>query len=100
MTTFRQPALVEQFIDGRELNVALIGHPTPRVLPLSEIDFGALPEGVPRIVSYDAKWTTGSVDDLGTVPVLHPQLPNAVAARVRRAADERVHRQVREDHLR
>ena len=88
MTTFRQPALVEEFIDGRELNVALLGHPTPRVLPLSEIDFAALPPDVPRIVSYDAKWTTGSVDDLGTVPVLHPQLPNAVAARVRRVAAE------------
>src|SRR3984957_2860746 len=86
VTTFRQPALVEPFIDGRELNVGLIGHPTPRVLPLSEMPFGALPVVVPRIVSYDAKWTTGSVDDLGTVPVLHPQLPNAVAARVRRAA--------------
>ncbi len=86
VSTLRQPCLVEQFIDGRELNVALLGHPTPRVLPLSEIDFGALPEGAPRIVSYDAKWTTGSADDLGTVPVLHPQLPSAVAARVRRAA--------------
>jgi D-alanine-D-alanine ligase len=88
VSTFRQPALVEEFIDGRELNVALIGHPTPRVLPLSEIDFTALPPGVPRIVSYDAKWSAGSADDLGTVPVLHPQLPNSVAARVRRAAAE------------
>ena len=88
VTTFRQPCLVEEFIDGRELNVALLGHPTARVLPLSEIDFGALPVGVPQIVSYDAKWTTGSVDDLGTVPVLHPVLPNTVAARVRRAAAE------------
>jgi D-alanine-D-alanine ligase len=88
VTTFRQPSLVEEFIDGRELNVALIGHPTPRVLPLSEIDFGALPPDVPRIVSYDAKWTAGSVDDLGTVPVLHPLLANSVAARVRRAAAE------------
>jgi D-alanine-D-alanine ligase len=88
VTTFRQPCLVEQFIDGRELNVALLGHPTPRVLPLSEIDFGALPEDAPRIVSYDAKWTTGSPDDLGTVPVLHPSLPSAVAARVRRVAAE------------
>lgn len=83
---FRQPCLVEEFIDGRELNVAMLGHPTPRVLPLSEIDFAGLPEGAPRIVSYDAKWATGSVDDLGTVPVLHPQLPGAVAARVRRVA--------------
>jgi len=86
LTGLRQPCLVEQFVDGREFNVALLGHPTPRVLPLSEIDFGALPEGTPRIVSYDAKWSSGSVEDLGTVPVLHPSLSNTVAARVRRAA--------------
>jgi D-alanine-D-alanine ligase len=86
VTSLRQPCLVEQFVDGREFNVAMLGHPTPRVLPLSEIDFGALPVDVPRIVSYEAKWSSGSVDDLGTVPVLHPTLPNGVAARVRRAA--------------
>ena len=86
VSAFRQPALVEEYIDGRELNVAMLGHPTPRVLPLSEIDFTRLPEGVPRIVSYDAKWAAGSIDDLGTVPVLHPSLPGAVAARVRRVA--------------
>jgi D-alanine-D-alanine ligase len=88
VTTLRQPCLVEQFIDGREFNVAMLGHPTPRVLPLSEIDFRGLPEGVPRIVSYDAKWSSGSVDDLGTVPVLHPSLPTQIAARVRRVAAE------------
>ncbi len=85
---FRQPCLVEQYIDGREFNVAMLGHPTPRVLPLSEIDFTGMPEGSPRIVSYDAKWTSGSADDLGTVPVLYPQLPNGLGARVRRVAAE------------
>jgi D-alanine-D-alanine ligase len=88
LSSFKQPALVEQYVDGREFNVAMLGHPTPRVLPLSEIDFTALPAGAPRIVSYEAKWATGSVDDLGTVPVLHPALPNAVAARVRRVATD------------
>lgn len=88
VTSFKQPALVEEYIDGREFNVAMLGHPTPRVLPLSEIDFTALPSDAPRIVSYDAKWTSGSVDDLGTVPMLHPSLPNTVAARVRRVASE------------
>jgi D-alanine-D-alanine ligase len=86
VTRFRQPCLVEEYVDGREFNVAMLGHPTPRVLPLSEIDFTGLPEGAPRIVSYDAKWTSGSVDDIGTVPVLHPSLPTAIAARVRRVA--------------
>jgi D-alanine-D-alanine ligase len=86
VNAFRQPVLAEEYIDGREFNVAMLGHPTPRVLPLSEIDFTGLPADVPRIVSYDAKWAAGSVDDLGTVPVLHPCLPNAVAARVRRVA--------------
>lgn len=88
MAALRQPCLVEQFIDGREFNVALLGHPTPRVLPLSEIDFGGLPAGAPHIVSYDAKWSSGSEDDLGTVPVLHPVLGSAVAARVRRVATD------------
>jgi D-alanine-D-alanine ligase len=88
MATLRQPCLVEQFIEGREFNVALLGHPTPRVLPLSEIDFGGLPAGAPHIVSYDAKWSSGSEDDLGTVPILHPVLGSAVAARVRRVATD------------
>ncbi len=83
---FAQPCLVERFVDGRELNVALFGFPNARVLPLQEIDFSALPPGAPRIVTYDAKWSTGSTDDLGTRPVIMPTLPSAVAARVRRVA--------------
>ena len=37
-------------------------------------------------MTYDAKWSTGSTDDLGTRPVILPAIPSAVAARVRRAA--------------
>lgn len=88
LLSLRQPCLVEEYVDGREFNVALLGDPTPRVLPLSEIDFAGLPPDAPRIVSYDAKWMVGSVDDIGTVPVMHPPLPSTVGARVRRAALE------------
>ena len=88
VAAFRQPCLVERFIEGRELNVALFGFPTARVLPLQEIDFALLPDGEPKIVSYDAKWQEGSVADRGTRPVMHPTLPPAVAARVRRVAVE------------
>jgi D-alanine-D-alanine ligase len=87
-TSLRQPCLVEQFIPGRELNVALFGYPAARVLPLAEIDFSGLSSELPPIVSYEAKWNEGSPEDLGTRPVLHPQLPGNVAARVRRVAVE------------
>jgi len=85
---FKAPCLVEQYIEGREFNVALLGYPQARILPLQEIDFSNLPTEVPHIVSYDAKWRTGSVEDLGTQPVMHPELPAAIAARLRRAATE------------
>ncbi|GAC1353595.1 MAG: hypothetical protein NVSMB47_06300 [Polyangiales bacterium] len=81
-----QPILVERFVPGREFNVALLGYPTARILPLSEIDFTGLPAHLPRIVSYEAKWREGSPEDLGTVPITFPQLPSAVAARIRRVA--------------
>jgi D-alanine-D-alanine ligase len=58
--------LVQRFVDGREMNLALVGE---HVLPHSEIHW-ALPEGLPRLVTYAAKWDTGSVYDLGTVPRL------------------------------
>lgn len=51
--------LVEQYIEGRELNVSLLGH---RVLPIAEIDMSRLPDGQPRIVTYDAKWNKTSAD--------------------------------------
>jgi D-alanine-D-alanine ligase len=85
---FKAPCLVEQYAEGREFNVALLGYPQARVLPLQEIDFSNLPPDQPHIVSYDAKWRTGSVEDLGTQPVMHPELPSNVAARLRRAATE------------
>lgn len=58
--------LVQEFVDGREINLAIVG---AQVLPPAEIDFSTLPEGSPAIVSFEAKWMTGSAEDLGTRPV-------------------------------
>jgi len=68
LTTFKQPALVEQFIAGREIYVPLLGNTPRRTLPLTEIRFGAFFNDRPNIVSYQAKWVAGSPewDNTGT----------------------------------
>jgi D-alanine-D-alanine ligase len=54
---FRQPALVEEFLPGREFTVAILGNGAEaRVLPIVEIRFDSLPAGMNPIYSYEAKW--------------------------------------------
>ncbi len=54
---YGQPALVESFLEGREFTVAMLGNsPLPRVLPIVELNYSSLPEGVNHIYSYEAKW--------------------------------------------
>jgi D-alanine-D-alanine ligase len=53
---FGGPVLVEEFIEGRELHVAVWGNDPPEVLPIVEFDFSDLPADHPNIISYDAKW--------------------------------------------
>jgi len=79
---FAQGVLVERFIAGRELNVALLGpHDAPQVLPLRAIDFSHFPKGRPALVTYASKWVEGSPDWNGT-NVVDADLPPAAAERV------------------
>lgn len=57
----------EAFIAGREFNLAMLaGANGPDLLPIQEIRFDTLPEGVPHIVDYAAKWDQTSVEYHGT----------------------------------
>lgn len=54
---YQQPAIVEQFISGREFTVGVLGnYPDFEILPIVEINYSELPPGATPIYSYEAKW--------------------------------------------
>ncbi len=53
---YQGPVLAEEFIDGREFYVGVIGNSDVKALPVMEMDFTGYPEGRPKIASYEAKW--------------------------------------------
>lgn len=53
---FDSPALIEEYIEGREIYASVLGNENAEVLPLVELDLSKLPEGTPRIAGADVKW--------------------------------------------
>lgn len=53
---FGPPILVEEFIDGKELHVSVLGNNPPMVLPVLEYDFSELEGDHPPVITYDVKW--------------------------------------------
>jgi D-alanine-D-alanine ligase len=84
-TNFTQDVLIEEYIDGRELNVAILGD---QILPISEIRFDGLPDQLPKIVTYEAKWSPESVYYKNTVPSCPAVLAKPVRQKVEKMAKE------------
>jgi D-alanine-D-alanine ligase len=78
-------ALVEEYIDGRELYVGVLGNVAPTALPPIEMDFSGLPEGAPRIMSSRAKWNKRSAEYKGTESVL-ADVPDELKAKLQKVA--------------
>jgi len=59
---YDKPILIEEFLTGKDLSVGIIGNPPEdyTVLPIIEEDYSVLPEGLPRICGYEAKWLPDS----------------------------------------
>jgi len=59
---YDKPVLVEEFLAGKDLSVGIIGNPPEEytVLPIIEEDYTALPDNLPRICGYEAKWLPDS----------------------------------------
>jgi D-alanine-D-alanine ligase len=83
---FDSPALIEEYIEGREIYASILGNEDPAVLPLVELDLSKLPEGTPRIASAEVKWEkeTESYRVTKSAPV--EDLPEATAKRMEETA--------------
>ena len=53
---YASPILVEEFVEGREFYVGVLGNAQPEALPIMEMDFTGFPDDKPRIASWAAKW--------------------------------------------
>ncbi len=76
------PFLVEEYLPGKEINVALFPEPKHGHVVPTEIDFSVLPPGLPRFVTYDSKW--------------NPQSPEYVTRSVPAVLDVALRREVEE----
>ncbi len=60
LRTFHQAALIEDFIDGREFHVTVVGNGKLHALPAAEMDFSAFVEAKQRLCSYESKFDPNS----------------------------------------
>jgi D-alanine-D-alanine ligase len=92
---FQAPVLVEQFVEGREFYVGVLGNANAHALPVMELDFSGFPAGVPRIASWEAKWGddgAGSGEQYaGTQSIFPSDIAPALVERMQHAAVEAFH---------
>ncbi len=89
---YKQPALVQLFLPGREFNVGIVGGKRTRLMPLAEVRYEEMPPEIPPIMSYAAKWIENSLEYKKTSiicpTVVEPELArelNDIAIRAFRA---------------
>ena len=89
---YQQPVLVEQFIDGREFYVGVLGNLNAEALPVMELDFSGFPADRPRIASWGAKWGENGdgsgAEYAGTRSIFPADLDPELAARMQHVAVE------------
>jgi D-alanine-D-alanine ligase len=81
-------ALAEEYIDGREFYVGVLGNQELTAFPPIEVDFSKMPAGKPHIMDSKAKWDETSAEFKGTESVLAEGLPPELVARLQKAATD------------
>jgi D-alanine-D-alanine ligase len=92
---YQSPALAEEFVEGREFYVGVLGNQNAKALPIIELDFSKFPADRPRIASWEAKWgddgDAKGVEYEGTESVFPENLPDELRDRIQKAALEAFH---------
>ncbi|MGH7725403.1 MAG: D-alanine--D-alanine ligase family protein [Candidatus Eiseniibacteriota bacterium] len=83
---FDAPVLIEEYIEGRELYVGVLGNAEPEALPIVELDLSKLPEGTPKIAGSEVKWEKGTVAYKVTKSVLAADLEEERIAELQQIA--------------
>lgn len=82
---FNHPVLIEQYIEGREIYVGVIGNARPEAFPPIELDLSHLPEGTPRIAGAEVKWDEGTRAYRGSKYQVPDDLPAEVVDAITQA---------------
>lgn len=83
---FNHPVLIEQYIEGREIYVGVLGNATPEAFPPVELDLSHLPSGTPRIAGTEVKWESGTHAYRGSRTRVATDLPAEVVDALQSAA--------------
>jgi D-alanine-D-alanine ligase len=78
-------ALAEEYIEGREFYVGILGNQRPTAFPPIEMDFSKLPDGKPHVLDAKAKFEKGTVEYEGTNAVL-ADVPSELRARLQQVS--------------
>jgi D-alanine-D-alanine ligase len=75
-------AMAEEYLEGRELYVGVLGNQRLRTFPVWEIEFGNLPEGAQRIATAKVKWDLDYQKKIGIKTGPAENLPEGVTERI------------------
>ncbi|HXG71810.1 MAG TPA: hypothetical protein VNJ04_14475 [Gemmatimonadaceae bacterium] len=94
-TEYQSPVLVEEFIDGREFYVGVLGNSKAMALPIIELDFSKYPKDLPKIASWEAKWGDDGdekgAEFEGTESVFPTDLPDSLIEKINKVAIDSFH---------
>jgi D-alanine-D-alanine ligase len=85
-TNFDSPVLIEEYVEGREMYVGVLGNDLPTALPVIELDLSKLPEGRPRIAGAEVKWGKGTRAYKDTKSVVAEDLPEETTSLLHQTA--------------